>query len=59
MFNEEKTYELIELFKNNVKPLKASVINKLIKEGADINGIDSECPLFTLLVIIIIMLLNI
>lgn len=46
MFNEAKTRELIDLFKNNVKPLKASVINKLIHEGADINGNDIECPLF-------------
>jgi ankyrin repeat protein len=46
MSNEAKTHELIDLFKNNVKPLKASAINKLIREGADINGIDSEFPLF-------------
>ncbi len=48
MSNEEKTRELIELLKDNETPGKKlkSSIDKLISEGADINGIDSEFPLF-------------
>jgi len=45
----DPTRELIELIKNNEKngnPIKASQINKLLREGADINGIDGEFPLF-------------
>lgn len=42
----DPTRKLIDLIKINDKHLKASHINKLLAEGADINGIDGEFPLF-------------
>lgn len=46
MTNEAKTRELINLIKEDRRPMKASHINKLLAEGADINGVDGEFPLF-------------
>jgi ankyrin repeat protein len=46
MFNEEKTKDLIDLFYENEKPIKRSAIEKLLDEGANIDGINNEFPLF-------------
>ncbi len=46
MFNEEKTKDLIDLFYENKKPIKRSAIEKLLDEGANIDGINNEFPLF-------------
>jgi ankyrin repeat protein len=46
MFNEEKTKDLITLIRENKKPMKQSAIDKLIREGANIDGTHDEFPLF-------------
>ncbi len=46
MFNEEKTKDLITLIYENDKPMKRSAIDKLIREGANIDGTHDDFPLF-------------
>ena len=46
MFNEEKTKDLIKLIHENKKSMKRSAIDKLIREGANIDGTHDDFPLF-------------